>query len=107
MRHNQHGPSPEQSRDSDGGATAEATTGLSTQDTGYQQEAVQRLHLPYSLLSDAALELIRALRLPTFEAAGQTRLRRFTLVISNGVIEHTFFTRSSRPTGTPRKYSPG
>lgn len=65
--------------------------GLSTQDTAYQQEAVQRLHLPYPLLSDAALELTRALRLPTFEAAGQTLLRRFTLVIGNGVIEHTFY----------------
>lgn len=65
--------------------------GVSTQDTAYQQEAVQRLHLPYPLLSDAALELTRALRLPTFEAAGQTLLRRFTLVISNGVIEHVFY----------------
>src|SRR4051795_8703510 len=39
--------------------------GLSTQDTDYQREAAERLHLPFPLLSDAALELTRALRLPT------------------------------------------
>ncbi|MGE3520900.1 MAG: peroxiredoxin, partial [Vicinamibacterales bacterium] len=31
--------------------------GLSTQDTGYQREAAERLHLPFALLSDASLEL--------------------------------------------------
>lgn len=65
--------------------------GLSTQDTVYQQEAAQRLHLPYPLLSDANLELTAALHLPTFEAAGQTLLRRLTLVISGGVIEYCFY----------------
>src|SRR6186713_3006143 len=40
--------------------------GLSTQDTEYQSEAAQRLHLPFPLLSDARLEFARALRLPTF-----------------------------------------
>lgn len=65
--------------------------GLSTQDTAYQQEAVRRLHLPYPLLSDAALELTRALRLPTFEAAGQLLLRRLTLVIGEGRIEKVFY----------------
>src|SRR5215208_6485320 len=39
--------------------------GLSTQDTDYQREAVERLHLTYPLLSDASLELTRALSLPT------------------------------------------
>ena len=37
--------------------------GLSTQDTAYQREAVERLHLPFPVLSDAALELTRALDL--------------------------------------------
>ena len=32
--------------------------GLSTQDTAYQQEAVERLHLPFPLLSDERLELL-------------------------------------------------
>ena len=53
--------------------------GLSTQDTAYQREAAERLHLPYPLLSDARLKLTRALRLPTFEVEGQVLLRRLTL----------------------------
>ena len=60
--------------------------GLSTQDTEYQREAVERLHLPYALLSDERLELTRALRLPTFEAGGLTLIRRLTLIVRDGVI---------------------
>ena len=44
--------------------------GLSTQDSEYQREAVERLHLPYPLLSDAGLRLTEALDLPTFEVEG-------------------------------------
>ncbi len=36
--------------------------GLSTQDGDYQREAVQRLQLPFALLSDSDLQLTRALR---------------------------------------------
>src|SRR5437879_4590619 len=50
--------------------------GLSTQDTDYQREAVERLKLPFHVLSDAALTLARAIRLPTFSAAGMTLLKR-------------------------------
>jgi peroxiredoxin len=64
--------------------------GLSTQETGYQREAAERLRLPFALLSDAALQLTDALRLPSFEVAGQVLLRRFTLVIADGRIEHVF-----------------
>jgi peroxiredoxin len=60
--------------------------GLSTQDTDYQREAVERLHLPYPLLSDAGLELTRALDLPTFETAGLTLLERLTLIVRDGTI---------------------
>jgi len=62
--------------------------GLSTQDTEYQQEAASRLELPYPLLSDGDLALTRALRLPTFETEGLTLLRRQTLIIRDGRIEH-------------------
>jgi peroxiredoxin len=72
-------------------AGAESVLGLSTQDTDYQREVVDRLHLPFALLSDDGLELTNALRLPTFEAAGQTLLKRFTLVLSDGRIEHVFY----------------
>src|SRR3954463_6507803 len=40
--------------------------GLSTQDSEYQRDAVDRLHLPFPVLSDAALKLARAIKLPTF-----------------------------------------
>jgi peroxiredoxin len=61
--------------------------GLSTQDTDYQREAVQRLHLSYPLLSDAGFALAETLRLPTFDLAGQRFLRRLTFVARNGRIE--------------------
>lgn len=65
--------------------------GLSTQDTGYQREAAERLHLPFAILSDAALELTKALRLPTFEVDGMTLLKRLTLVIDDGRITRVFY----------------
>src|SRR5262249_57016328 len=46
--------------------------GLSTQDTAYQREAVERLHLPLPVLSDQNLELARAIKLPAFTHAGMT-----------------------------------
>jgi peroxiredoxin len=65
--------------------------GVSTQDTAYQREAVERLHLPFPLLSDARLELAQALRLPTFVVAGQTLIRRLTLVGDRERIERAFY----------------
>jgi peroxiredoxin len=69
----------------------DAVFGLSTQDTEYQQELVDRLHLPFQVLSDASLELTRALKLPTFEVDGMTLIKRLTLVIHDGAIEHVFY----------------
>jgi len=65
--------------------------GLSTQEPDYQREAAERLHLPFPLLSDAALKLTQAMRLPTFETAGMTLLKRFTLVIDDGTVTHVFY----------------
>jgi len=65
--------------------------GLSTQDTAYQREAVERLHLPFAVLSDEKLELARALELPTFTAAGMTLLKRMALVIEDGVVRKVFY----------------
>ena len=53
--------------------------GLSTQDTDYQREAAERLHLPFPVLSDAELKFTRALNLPTFMTAGMTLLKRMAL----------------------------
>lgn len=65
--------------------------GLSTQDTDYQREAAERLHLPFSILSDQGLALKEAMNLPTFSVEGMTLFKRFTLVIKNGAIEHVFY----------------
>lgn len=65
--------------------------GLSTQTPGYQREAAERLHLPFPLLSDVYYELTRALGLPTFEAAGMILLKRLTMVLHNGSVEHVFY----------------
>lgn len=65
--------------------------GVSTQDTDYQQEAVLRLELPFELLSDAGLELTRAMRLPTFQFEGETLLKRLTLGVRDGRVEHVFY----------------
>ena len=65
--------------------------GLSTQDTDYQREAAERLHLPFPVLSDADLKFARALKLPTFEVAGMTLLKRMVLVVDDGVIAKVFY----------------
>jgi peroxiredoxin len=65
--------------------------GLSTQDTVYQREAVERLHLPFELLSDEDLAFARALGLPTFEVEGMALIKRLTLVIRDGHIERVFY----------------
>jgi peroxiredoxin len=72
-------------------AGAGRVLGLSTQDTAYQREAVERLHLPFALLSDAKLALTRALQLPTMEVAGLTLIRRLALVIDDAKIAKAFY----------------
>jgi peroxiredoxin len=62
---------------------------LSTQETAYQREAAERLHLPFPLLSDERLQFATAL--PTFEVDGMTLIKRLTLVIDNGAIEMVFY----------------
>ena len=61
-------------------AGAARVFGLSTQDTAYQREAVERLHLPFELLSDEKLKFAKALKLPTFEVDGMKLIRRLTLI---------------------------
>lgn len=65
--------------------------GLSTQDTAYQQEAAERLHLPFPILSDARLTLTTALTLPTFTAAGMTLLKRMAWILDEGIITKVFY----------------
>jgi peroxiredoxin len=68
-----------------------AVYGVSTQDTEYQREAAERLHLPFELLSDERFELIDALRLPTFELAGLRFVQRITIILRDGSIEKAFY----------------
>ena len=64
---------------------------LSTQDGRYQREMAERVDVPFDVLSDADLRLVRALRLPTFEVEGNSLVRRITLVVRDGEVEHVFY----------------
>ena len=65
--------------------------GLSTQSSPYQQEAAERLHLPYLLVSDKNLALTHGLNLPTFDFEGETLIKRLTLIVDDGVITHVLY----------------
>ena len=68
-----------------------AIYGLSAQDTAYQKELANRLHLPFPILSDERLVLSRALKLPTMQVQGMTLLRRLTMVVRDGRIATVFY----------------
>jgi peroxiredoxin len=73
-------------------AGAARVYGMSSQTVDYQTEVVQRLRLPFPMISDPELALADALDLPTFSAPGHDRLySRLTLVVHNGRIEHVFY----------------
>jgi peroxiredoxin len=65
--------------------------GVSTQDTDYQKELVNRVHLPFEVLSDAKLELVKALQLPTFEYHGRQLIKRMAWVVEAGKITKVFY----------------
>jgi len=66
--------------------------GMSSQDPDYQAEVVERLRLPFAMLSDPDFALAGAVGLPTFSAPGHDRLyTRLTLVLRDGEIEHAFY----------------
>ncbi|WP_240432583.1 peroxiredoxin [Rubrobacter indicoceani] len=65
--------------------------GVSTQSTAYQREAKERLNLTFDLLSDSTLAFRDALRLPTLEVRGDTLLKRLTLILRGGGVEHVFY----------------
>jgi peroxiredoxin len=75
--------------------------GLSAQPSADQQEMVERLGVPYPVVSDADLALQRALDLPTFEAGGMTLLKRLTFIAQAGTIvavHYPVFPSDSDPT---------
>ena len=65
--------------------------GVSSQDSDYQSEVVERLRLPFAMLSDPALALADALELPTFVAGGKTFYQRLTIIANGPTIEKVFF----------------
>ena len=65
--------------------------GLSTQSSEYQREMAGRLNLPFEILSDSQFKLCDELRLPTFEVDGMRLVKRITLIVRDGRIEHVFY----------------
>ena len=64
--------------------------GLIGQATDWQREMALRLRLPFPILSDAEGRLARAVALPSFATGGESYLKRLTLILSSGTIEHLF-----------------
>jgi peroxiredoxin len=65
--------------------------GLSTQDTAYQREAAERLHLPFPLLSDADLKLKYAIGFPDFSTSGMTLYKRMAMILDGAEIVQVFY----------------
>jgi peroxiredoxin len=90
-----HGSTPEtegfRDRYAHFGALGFEVFALSTQSGEHQRELVQRLGVPFAILSDADFAFQRALALPTFEAGGVVFLKRLTLVVEDGRLRHVFY----------------
>ncbi len=68
-----------------------AVFGISTQGSEHQRELTGRLNIPFAMLSDESFLLQKALKLPTFETGGVAYLKRLTLIVLGGSIEHVFY----------------
>lgn len=65
--------------------------GISTQSVEEQREMVERLHVPFEVLSDKDLALVHALDLPTFEIEGRVFIKRLTMIVRQTRIAHVFY----------------
>jgi peroxiredoxin len=65
--------------------------GISVQSTDYHKEMVDRLKVPFDVLSDEKMALAKAMKLPLFTAGGMTLNKRLTLVLRGGKVEHVFY----------------
>ncbi|OMI38955.1 HxlR family transcriptional regulator [Streptomyces sparsogenes DSM 40356] len=73
-------------------AAGVALHGVSTQTPAEQAAFARAEDLPFPLLSDARLRLTAALRLPTFRAGQDLRIKRLILVIGpDRTVRHTLF----------------
>lgn len=65
--------------------------GISTQTPDAQAEITGRLDLPFPLLSDTNLAFAGSLDLPTFEVDGKPMIKRLTLIVTEGMIDHVIY----------------
>ncbi len=65
--------------------------GMSGESVAVLKQAVQKLDLPFPLLSDLKFELAMSMRLPMFELNEHTFLKRLTMIINDGVVERVFY----------------
>ncbi len=90
-----HGSTPElegvRDHAADFAALKVALFGLSRQTTDWQRELVERLRLPFAILSDAHGGFAEALALPTFATGGDIYLKRLTLVVNDGRVDRVFY----------------
>ena len=65
--------------------------GCSTQSKDVHAELIERLHLPYPILSDAEYQLVDALNLPTFEYQGRKLVKRLTIAVQGGKVVKVWY----------------
>jgi peroxiredoxin len=65
--------------------------GVSSQDTNYQKEFVDRNHIPFEILSDSDFELTTKMNIPTFTYNGLKLIKRMAWVVENSIITHVFY----------------
>jgi len=67
--------------------------GLATQDIPYLQSEVERLHLPFPLISDSSFQLNEKLNIPFLEIQidGVSLYKRITLIIRQGRIVKVYY----------------
>lgn len=68
-----------------------AVFGLSSQNTDYQLELKNRLHLPFDLLSDSHFLLQNTLKLPILKVDELSLYKRLTLIAEQKVIKKVFY----------------
>jgi len=72
-------------------ALGAVVVGLSIQSAEYQAEMVNRLHVPYPIVSDESGAVGSALWFPTMYVAGVTLYKRLTLIVRDGVVRHVMY----------------
>ena len=65
--------------------------GISTQTIDEIYEMTNRLLIPYDVLSDSNLKLVKILKLPTFKIDDKIFIKRLTLIVEKSLIKHIFY----------------